>query len=125
MRKWLIALVAAAVAGLAAVASAPSAQAGVSISSGQAAIQRFSARVERLTQASSYQVNKCSSAGSGVTCQVRWAYKAKDHYYDSNTDTWKTRVRVVLACGLKALAYSSGASLKVKSATPVSCKSFE
>ena len=121
-RRWLIALVAAAVAGLAA---APLAQAGVSVSSGQAAIQRFSARVERLTQASSYQVSKCSSGGSGVTCQVRWAYKAKDHYYDSNTDTWTTRVRVVLACGLKALAYSSGGSLKVKSATPVSCKSFD
>jgi hypothetical protein len=125
-RKWLIVgLTIAVLAVTAATTAAPFAQADVSISSGQTAIQRFSARVQRLTQASSYQVSKCSTGGSGVTCQVRWAYKAKDTYYDSNTDTWRTRRRVVLACSLKALAYPANGALKVKSATPVRCKSFD
>jgi hypothetical protein len=116
--------IAAACAWAEAVALAPAAS-GVSLSSGQAAIQRFSARVERLTQASSYRVSKCSTGGSGVTCQVRWAYVAKDTYYDSNTDTWKTRKKVVLACGLKVLAYSANGALKVKRASPIRCKNLD
>jgi hypothetical protein len=107
------------------LAAAPISQASVSLSSGTSAIQQLAAKVKRMTQASSYQLSKCSAGGSGVTCQVRWTYKAKDHYYDPNTDTWKTRRRVVMACGLKALAYSANGRVKVKSASAIRCKSFD
>jgi hypothetical protein len=124
IRRLRFPALAAAALVVALLAAAPGAE-GVSLSSGQAAIQRFSARVERLTQASSYRLSSCSTSGSGVTCQVSWAYKAKDTYYDSNTDTWKTRKRVVMACGVKALAYSARGALKVKSASRISCKTFD
>ena len=107
------------------LATVPVAQAAVSLSSGTAAIQQLAAKVKRMTQASSYRLSKCSARGSGVTCQIRWEYKAKDTYYDPNTDTWKTRRRVVLACGLKALAYSASGGVKVKRASQIRCKSFD
>jgi hypothetical protein len=85
--------------------AAPPANAAVPLSRGTAAIENAAANVKRLTGASTDQVSGCSTAGSGVSCQVQWNY---DGY----------------VCTAQMLAYSASGSVKVKRDSGIRCRNL-
>ena len=77
----------------------------VSLGAGRAAIQQFASKVGNLTGASGYSLKECGRNGSDVDCHVSWSYP------------------LGLACGVKADAYYSGNTLKVRRASGINCTS--